>query len=561
MSGKFSILHLLFIITVITSCLTVEARYSLGFVKSYDELVERGVVNTSPGDLVFANEDLKAIASQLHTPKSNSYSTCHAVGTSEELFNSELGGNAIDAADIVVRGGIYYPYLISTTATKNGSVVTNTDTPAGRRYDILGTKMDVMFIYPHDMEWTYEIMGESWRSQNTLLVTFLSDISWARTLLSFLQTNNINETSIRIALLTKEIIDGLFDELSAANAPKDSFPTPAMYAATVCKSLTRKRPVKLYGGFMPYTWVPDYVDSSKCDPTSTEVRSNYIEWDTILAADNEVELMDSNFHGRLLHKSANMLIPPRPPAGSQCPMDALYRQLKDHYHYERCAIVGAAPWLGCMHLGKEIDGHDAVFRMNAHLPIQKQVDHMGSKTTHIVFQNPIYVQPLIASGCSQLAELPIGDSILCNNSRAIEKLRDKYGLLSKTDITYTKLSSGHIRHSLIQLLAENAGTSKSCLSDALTKIFTTGTNSMLTTGFTTMYYALQTCKKIDVYGFSAGPLHMSGHSFLIELAIMRGLQHECGLERFNVILPSEQYEHFIDSWLLLPTYYFPRQWQ
>lgn len=540
----------------------VNGRFAPGFVKSYQELLENGVVNTSPGDLVFADEALRAIAAQLYAPKATSYSSCHAVGTSEELFNSDIGGSRIDDAGIVVRGGIYYPYLISTVKNSKGAVVTNGETPAGRRYDILGTKMDVMFIYPHDMEWTYELMADTWQSQNTLLVTFLSDISWARNLHRFLIANNINATSIKVALLTKDSIDELFNALSAAHAPASSFPTPAMYAASICKLLTRKRPVQLYGGFMPYTWVPDYVDGSSCDVSSMQVRKNYIEWDSILKQDSELEIVDSSFHERLMHKADNMLVPPRPPHGSVCPMDTLYGQLPEQQHYNSCAVVGAAPWLGCLSLGKEIDAHDAVFRMNAHLPIQDQTVHMGNKTTHVIYQNPYYVQPLISSGCPELTNLHIGSSMFCSNSGMKNKLKDKYGLLGSKNISYTKLSTGYIKNSLSRLLSSNPdGSSRSCLSDALNNIFETGTNSMLTTGFTSTYYALQACKKIDVYGFSAGPLHMSGHSFLIELAIMRGLQHECGLERFRVMLPSQQYENFIDSWLLLPTYYFPRKWQ
>ncbi|XP_077988172.1 gamma-aminobutyric acid type B receptor subunit 2-like [Glandiceps talaboti] len=63
-------------------------------------------------------------------------------------------------------------------------------------------------------------------------------------------------------------------------------------------------------------------------------------------------------------------------------------QLLNIYHtpYERCAVVGTAEFLGKFKLGTDIDGHDAVMRMNI-APINTYEEIVGGKTTFHLANN------------------------------------------------------------------------------------------------------------------------------------------------------------------------------
>lgn len=508
------------------------------FINSKSKLERDGVSDASK--LRFVQKELNYISEHLSVPVRQQYAKCAVVGTSEELYASQPG-SSIDSADIVVRVGYNQRSIIKTYRDSSGALQTNTDATEGRHTDVAGMKLDYIFLNVNDLKSAVDALVDSIYSQNAVVVTVLHSIRDIRSLYNFM----LNAPNVPLALLSARSIDIMW---SNTYAHSDSSPTDIFYGVNVCRQLTQHYPIEVYGGYTVFqnafiedsSFVTSNADSACSAPSHKS--SSDSSW-TALTLDPGVQLMNKDWHDSLYKKMTSKKITPATfNEPLHCPMRLSQRPFKS------CAVVGAAPHIGCYKQGSEIDAHDAIFRTNSHLPIVNKTDIMGSRTTHVLFQASYFVNDLHKSGCARV--LPTDDSVvICSSKKAVQTLFNSLGLLANFNSTLLKhwSSAGFENH--LKTNYDNPATQFSTFVNNLSK-----PNAYIksTTGMMAVVYAMDLCKSIDVYGFSVGNVQLGVHSYILEMMVLRTLELECE-GRFNIKLPDEtNYKRYIDAWRAMP---------
>lgn len=510
------------------------------FIDSYKKLQRDGV--SDPTKLRFADKELTYIAAHLTVPKQQQYARCVVVGTSEELYAEKHGRN-IDSADIVVRVGYSHHSLLKTYRDEGGTLKSDVNFSEGRHTEIVGMKMNYIYSDVASIKSIVDALTDSMKVQGTVVVTSLADVRDVRTLYNFMK----NAPTVPIALLSARSVDMMWKNFYNKNVVNVS-PTLIFYGVAVCRQLTQKYPIEVYGGYENFHNAiieDDSIIHSENDPHCSASKTLHADDDPswkALTSDPGVQLVGSSWHKKLykmIHSRKPSAIPLLTPS-SNCPIHLSNKP------FRRCAVVGAAPHIGCNHFGNEIDQHDAIFRTNSHLPVVNQTHIMGERTTHVVYQAPYFVNTLQHSGCARVLPELDGDIIICSSRKSTETLLKQHGLIASFNSTLLKHwgeygFSQHIKTSYSNPDATSFSTFVSSLGrpDAYIKS---------TTGMMAVVYAMDLCKTIDIYGFSVGNLQLGIHSFIIELMALRTIELECP-DRFHLKLPDEDnYKLYIDAW-------------
>lgn len=512
------------------------------FIASKEDLANNAVINNTFSPESFQNE-IDYIAGFLYTPAVRAGASCASVGTSEELY-ANFSGESIDRYDIVVRNGFYYHFLIDTGRHSYDNSLYSRDTYAGNHYKILGMRMDYILFYPYDFFLMNHKLQRTWISQDTVLIVIIKSESDLKRLSIELKSLNYKP---RIAVLSKSS----YLKVKRWMGGKD--PTFNALGAHVCKLLTNSYPVALYGAFQPYEWIEDTLPLSGgnvCDRSTTRVRIEDSEWQHFLS-DKSIDVKGTSFHDDLYGRIESGSVQSwKKPKGYVCPIPTTNKK------YDSCAVIGAAPYLGCMQLGKDIDSHDAVYRTNLHLP-QPGLEHiLGSFTTHLLAQTTTFIQLLQDVGCVEKFTIHGKSMTICESESGSAALFN-YGYIASQAVQLHILDIDEALAQARRAIGETA----SLLYDYLHAVGREGSGYKLTTGMYSVLQALQDCNSVDVYGFSVGPLHMHVHSYLMELMTLRALQTECGKDRFRLVLPDKDYESYIDAWLTSETLFFKSKYR
>lgn len=510
------------------------------FIVSRQDLAENGVIDRSFNAADFQNE-IETVAAFLHVPVAQSGASCVSVGTSEELY-ANFSGSSIDSYDIVVRNGFYYHYLIDVAKHSFNDELYSRDTYAGNHYKVVGMRMDYILFYPYDFFTMNHKLRRTWQALDTVLVAVIKTATDLKRLSIELKALNY---SPKIAILSRNS----FQQVQRWSGGSD--PSFNALGAQLCKMLTQKRPITVYGVFQPYDWIEDTLPSgsNNCEPSSMSVNTEDSEWQHFVS-DRAISVEGLSFHNDLYERIKADRVPEwKPPVGYSCPMQAM--SAEGRKKHGSCAVVGAAPYLGCMNLGSEIDSHDAVYRTNIHLPQPGRGALLGTFTTHLLSQTTTFIQLLQDVGC--VIKFPIhGRSMTICETAAGSAALLNYGYIAEQD---TELRLLDIDEAL-DAARTALGITASTLYDYLYAVSRRGSGYKLTTGMYSVLAALQECESVDVYGMSVGPLHMHVHSYLMEIMTLRALQAECGSKKFRLVLPNRKYESYVDAWLYSETMFF-----
>ncbi len=408
---------------------------------------------------------------------------CAVVSNSMELMTHTGGKTTVNMDsqyDLVFRAG---------WNAKFSTGVSTSPAPCSIwcRWALVGRRTDVLMLAIHELRESYEVMSADVARYDTLIVTRVGSLSTLEQLYDFLRDN---PRVSRVALMSERLVWYAFSSIRELGAPTKDYPSSTLYQSVMASSMCDGR-TDVYGGFvapLAYDYVPDDGIPGGDPVDTTPALASYPEYEWLLAQDY-LHVM-----GHTQHRYLDNADPQNCPTTASDRWAVLPMNTGDvpwfpyatvAKRYDTCAVVGAAGYMIRQEYGAEIDASDMIIRGNHHVPTPELVRSIGARTTYFV-----------------------------HNKFVDTSVYEEYRRWHQTSEPLVVIPEGEI----------------SARTSAFTRWYDTyvmrgvdGNNAMYSVGFKMFSFAYDRCKRIRLYGFSAGLPTFFHHDFLSEVLIYQTL--------------------------------------
>ncbi len=447
------------LVLLVSSWVRVAVAQTSGvFVRNGDHLLDDIASNIHTWRLdTRARELLKLAGDRVYTPTIAPARSCAVVSDSQELLSTNYTSEIDEQHDIVIRAGEWYPYIINTYTDENGHMAFRW--MRGSYWTWIGWRQDY-YVYPTPcgLKSIYKVYKTTIDSQNSVIITTISsNVGLVDCLVDFMLDN----PDVRVAIITPSVVLRTMFEVRSVSSNRLASLEPVSLGAVSATGLCQT--VKVYGAYTQSLSV--YDDLPEDGGGLLSDKPNYL-W--LTTRRDLFDIVGNNFHLTLRDECPEFadfswLEAPGMSIGTylapfQVPRDKIY---------DTCAVVGDAPYIRTQGLGAEIDAHDAVMRLNLHLPKEGDYEHYGNKTTHM--------KTTIRRGVPPEIRLITG-----------------YWPDEMMIFYYQKMKGRSL-----------------------------GLSYFPGSGFVAFMYMYKHCHKVDVYGMSTGVPVLHPHNFLLDIILMR----------------------------------------